>query len=236
MKVLYIFPHPDDESFGPAPVIAKQRREKHEVYLFTLTKGGATRLRHKFGYSVEEMGEVRYREMLEVEKVLNLSGMRVIDLPDSGLKELDPREIEYVIEEEIKRIKPDVVVTYAVHGISGFHDHLVSHAVLKRVYVKMKDEGAEYLKRLVFFTVNEEQSTNSNSIHKLNFSKTEDIDCIINVSKSDIELFKTALDCYVTYKDMIEQTKIKETFKDIVVFEFYREDFTPPVDDMFYGL
>lgn len=24
MSILYIFPHPDDESFGPAPVMAKQ--------------------------------------------------------------------------------------------------------------------------------------------------------------------------------------------------------------------
>lgn len=236
MRVLYIFPHPDDESFGPAPVIAKQIREGHEVFLFTLTKGGATKLRHKFGYSIEEMGEVRYKEMLEVEKVLNLSGMKVIDLPDSGLKELDPRIIEEIIEVEIKRIKPDTVVTYAVHGISGFHDHLVSHAVVKRVYVKLKSENVDYLKRLAFFTLNEEQATSSNSIHKLNFSKDEEIDCIITVDQEDIALFKKALDCYVTYKEMIELSKIKESVKDKIVFEFFRESFIPPVNDMFYGL
>ena len=58
MKILYIFPHPDDESFGPANAMSKQRRQGHEVHLLTLTKGGATRQRHKYGYSVEEMGEL----------------------------------------------------------------------------------------------------------------------------------------------------------------------------------
>jgi len=34
-KVLYIYPHPDDEAFGPAAVIYEQVREGHEVYLLT---------------------------------------------------------------------------------------------------------------------------------------------------------------------------------------------------------
>lgn len=33
MKALYIFPHPDDESFGPAPAISAQLRRGFEVYL-----------------------------------------------------------------------------------------------------------------------------------------------------------------------------------------------------------
>jgi LmbE family N-acetylglucosaminyl deacetylase len=74
--------------------MTKQRRQGHGVYLLTLTKGGATRQRFKYDYSIEEMGDVRFREMLEVEKVLGLSGMTVLDMPDSGLKEMDPRVIE----------------------------------------------------------------------------------------------------------------------------------------------
>jgi LmbE family N-acetylglucosaminyl deacetylase len=40
MKIMYIFPHPDDESFGPAGAINKQIEEGNEVILLTLTKGG----------------------------------------------------------------------------------------------------------------------------------------------------------------------------------------------------
>ena len=120
MKILYIFPHPDDESFGPAAAMSKQRRQGHEVHLLTLTKGGATKQRHKYGYSVEEMGEVRYREMLNVAKALDLNEMTVLDLPDSGLKETDPREIEKVVIDEIERIQPHVIVFETLFGGPAF--------------------------------------------------------------------------------------------------------------------
>ncbi|MCC5939996.1 MAG: PIG-L family deacetylase, partial [Balneolaceae bacterium] len=82
MKILYIFPHPDDESFGPAPAIAAQLRQGFEVHLLTLTKGEATKQRFKLGVDKKEMGEIRFKEMKCVEKTLGLSGMTVLDLPD----------------------------------------------------------------------------------------------------------------------------------------------------------
>lgn len=234
MKVLYIFPHPDDESFGPAQAMSKQVREGNEVYLLTLTKGGATKQRHKYGYSIEEMGEVRHREMLDVAKVLNLTGMTVLDLPDSGMKEMDPRDIEKVLKEEIEKIKPDVIVTYAVHGISGFHDHLVIHAVVKRVYAEMKEKSG-YLKRLVFFTVTEEQASKQKHFH-ISGSKDEEIDCFYEVEEEDIENSRKALDCYVTFKETIDASDIKNQISKTVSFEIYQEKYEPKLNNIFEKL
>ncbi len=232
MKILYIFPHPDDESFGPARAMAKQRRQGHEVYLLTLTKGGATKQRFKFGYSIEEMGEIRYKEMQEVAGTLDLSGMTVLDLPDSGLKEMDPRDIEKVIIDEMERIQPQVVVTYAVHGISGFHDHLVSHAVVKRVFVELK-EKAPWLKRLAFLTLTTETAEKSPHF-RLNSSTGDDIDCVIQVDPMDIEKNLEALDCYVTFRETIEKSGIKDFAREKeVVFEIFRENYDPPLPDLF---
>jgi LmbE family N-acetylglucosaminyl deacetylase len=231
MKILYIFPHPDDESFGPAHAMSKQRRDGHDVYLLTLTKGGATKQRHKFGYSVEEMGEVRYKEMLDVAKVLNLSGMTVLDLPDSGLKEMDPRDIEKAVKEEIEKLKPDVIVTYAVHGISGFHDHLIIHGIVKRVFVEMAEQ-AGYLKRLAFFTITEENAAKQTHF-KISGSKDEEIDCVVKVDDIDMENLHKALDCYVTFQETIQATKIHEQLTSEVVFEIFMEDHKPKLSSLF---
>jgi LmbE family N-acetylglucosaminyl deacetylase len=234
MKILYIFPHPDDESYGPARAMSWQRRQGHEVYLLTLTRGGATRQRHKFGYSVEQMGEVRYKEMLDVAKVLDLTGMTVLDLPDSGLKEMDPREIEGVVAEHIESVQPDVVVTYAVHGISGFFDHLVAHAAVKRAYVELR-ERAPFLKRLAFYTITEEEAGQFEWVH-LTGSKAEDIDVVTAVDEVDLEAMRRALDCYVTYAATVEESGIKRNIPREAVFELYQEAHDPPLDDLLAGL
>lgn len=230
MKILYIFPHPDDESFGPAPAIAAQRRQGHEVYLFTLTKGEATKQRFRLGISKKEMGEIRFKEMQCVEKVLDLNGMTVFDLPDSGLKEMDPADIEEVIEDQIDKIKPDVVVTYAVHGVSGFEDHLVSHAVVKSVYCDMKRKGKAYPRRLALYT-HFSEDTGAGKF-TLKSSKQEEIDCWVEATDEDYQKFLDALDCYETYQQVIEDSNVKEEVGNRVPFEIFQEDFDPPLSDI----
>ena len=234
MRILYVFPHPDDESYGPGPAMSKQRRQGHEVYLLTLTRGGATRQRHKYGYSVAEMGEVRYKEMQCVAEVLDLNGMTVLDLPDSGLKEMDPRQIEDVVRAHVERLQSEVVITYAVHGNSGFHDHLVTHAVVKRVYVELA-ERVGYLKRLAFTTLTEEDAAQSPH-HRLSGSKPDEIDCLFAVDDVDVERGRQALDCYVTYQEAIQQTGIKDMIDGPVAFEIYQEQYAPPLGDLLEGL
>lgn len=230
MKILYIFPHPDDESFGPAHAIASQIRNGHDVCLLTLTKGGATKMRHPLGYSVEEMGEIRYKEMLCVKEVLGLTDMTVLDLPDSRLKELDQREIEKVIKVHVEKIKPDILVTYAVHGISGFHDHLVTHSAVKNVYCDMRTKPGTP-RRLVFFTITKEDAEKQKHF-KLNYSTNDEIDCIVETSEDDIKKALDSLDCYKSYQEIIIKSRIHDHITNKVVFEIFQEKFEPKLKDI----
>jgi N-acetylglucosamine malate deacetylase 2 len=236
MNILYVFPHPDDESFGPARAMAAQIREGHAVSLLTLTRGGATRERHKLGYTVDEMSAVRAAEMREVASVLGLTDLTVLDLPDSGLKEMDPRILETMIADQITHKEPQILVTYPVHGISGFHDHLVTHAVVKRVYEEMRGQRASSLQRLAFFTLTVEQAERASGHHRLSGSSEEEIDCLFEASVEDMAQWRHALDCYRTYREMIEATGIKTSLDALCAFEFYRERFRPPVSRLESGL
>lgn len=234
MRLLYVLPHPDDESFGPGPVIHKYIQMGHEVFLLTLTKGGATKQRFRLNLSIEEMGEVRYKEMLDVEKTLGLTGMTVLDLPDSGLKDMDPRVIEKIIGEHIIKIKPHILLTYPVSGISGFYDHLVCHALVKRVFVDFKDKY-DWLKRLVFFGITEDDAA-KNTYFPVKAFKNEEIDCMIQLNEDNIRAGQAALDCYVTYQEVIDGTKIKEMLAKEAPHEFFMESYNPPVNDLLQGL
>ena len=233
MRILYVFPHPDDESFGPARAMAAQRRQGHEVYLLTLTRGEATSVRHKYGWTLEQMGAARHREMQDVKATLELADLRILDLPDGKLKELDPWSIEGVVRAEMLRVEPHVVVTFPVHGISGFHDHIVTYAAATRVYLEVRGPEHPWLQRLAFFTL---VAAPADFPWHVNVTKPEEIDCVVDASDADMERFHKALDCYVTYADVIAATKIHDFFGKDVYFEIYRDDHKPPLGDLFDGL
>jgi N-acetylglucosamine malate deacetylase 2 len=233
MRILYIFPHPDDESFGPARAMAAQRRQGHDVYLLTLTRGEATKVRHKFGWTLEQMGEARYRELVAVRTTLDLTDIQVLSLLDGGLKELDPWMIEKSIRNEILRVEPHVVVTFPIHGISGFHDHLVTHFAVTRVFLDLHGPDYPWLQRLAFFTI---KSAPVEFPWHVNVTAPSEIDCAFQVTESDMEQFHKALDCYITYADVIAQTKIHQVFDREVQFELFREDHKPPLRDLCEGL
>jgi LmbE family N-acetylglucosaminyl deacetylase len=232
-RLLYIYPHPDDESFGPAAVMFDQLREGHEVYLLTLTRGGATKQRFRLGLDVDEMGGIRFKEMLKVQQNLKLTGMLVLDLPDSGLPEMDPRQIEAAVKDHVQKIKPDIIVSYPVHGISGFHDHLVMHAVIKRVFLELKDSGCEYLKRLAFNTmVDKGFSTWQGDMLVLKQSPSELIDCVVKLDEDMKKAMQDSLSCYETYQTTIEESGVIDKIGDELPFEFFNENFDPPLNKL----
>ena len=230
MTLLYVFPHPDDESFGPAPAIARQVREGHAVHLLTLTKGGATKVRHDLGLSVEAMGAQREREMGCVAETLGVD-LTVLDFPDGGLAGLDPRELEGAVERAVRETSPDVVVTYAHHGNSGHPDHLVAHAVVKRVFCALRDElGERGPRRLALFTLVEGE-IEDNPVG-LQGVPREDLGAVVTFTDADRERAQAALDCYETYAEVINAHRPLRQVEGGVPFVVFGEAHGSPLDSL----
>lgn len=244
MRVLYVYPHPDDESFGPGAVMARQRRLGHEAYLLVLTRGGATKVRHRLGLSVEEMGRVREREMRAMARAYDLTDLTVLDFPDSGLKELDPRLLEQAVQEHVNRVRPDVIVTHPAHGVSGFEDHLVTHAVVKRVFCELGDESSNhYAPRRLAFTTLAERPCNGEKPKRpvrLRTAKPEEIDCTVRVTEDDLAVQRRALACYETYQDVIQKIDPVSLYENghggEMHFEIFQEHHDPRLGDLGEGL
>jgi LmbE family N-acetylglucosaminyl deacetylase len=237
MRYLYIFPHPDDESFGPAAAMYHQVKQGHEVHLLTLTRGEATKVRFELDLDKEAMGELRYNEMQNVQKVLGLSSLEVLRFPDSGLKELDPRVLEHAIKDHVRHIRPHVLVSYPVHGISGFHDHLVTHAVVKRTYLELREEGGLPLERLAFYTLLDRgMDPFEGKAFPVRQSTEDEIDCSVSLSEEDMEAFRKALDCYRTYQGTIQRSGVKERVDDVALFELFGENPEDRYEDLTQGL
>ncbi len=227
MKIMYIFPHPDDESFGPAGVIHQQIKEGNEIILLTFTKGGATKVRHQFGLSVEEMGLVREKEMHQVQKTLGISEMTILDYEDGGLSTVNPLLLENETMKWIKHYQPTIVITYPVHGGSGHHDHIALHHAVKRLFYSQLPELA-FWKRLAFFTVidTEKPMFLDGGIPRVTQTKKENIAVTTTLNDEDIDAMKQALLCYDTYQEMVKTTNVIERIGNKTHFELANEQFS----------
>jgi len=232
---LYVFPHPDDECFGPGPAIVRQVSEGHDVHLLTLTRGGATKQRERLGLSVGEMGAVREREMRAVEAQLGLASLEVHDMPDGGLADIDPRDVEAPIRDRIRALRPAVVVTYAYHGNSLHPDHLVTHACVKRVYCETLGlAGAP--RRLALFTLVEGEMAGA-AAH-LRGLPADTIGARVRYSPAERLVAEAALACYESYGPVIAAqdplSVVDQSGVAFVLFGEPRPD--PPFDDLSTGL
>jgi N-acetylglucosamine malate deacetylase 2 len=148
-RAFCIFPHPDDESFVTGGSIAAMSASGNEVALYTLTRGENSRHAKRLGISTDELARRRSLEVTDAASILGISPLYLGNYPDGGLRDLDPRVLEIDIREKIEALQPHLLLTFDVQGSSVHPDHIVTHHVVKRMFVEMREE-LPVLQRLAF--------------------------------------------------------------------------------------
>jgi LmbE family N-acetylglucosaminyl deacetylase len=120
-----VLAHPDDESLGTGGVLAKCAAEGVATFLVTATRGE----RGRFGGSNESpgpdvVGQVREAELLAAAKELGVSEVRFLDYPDGALDRVDTADAIEKIVGHLRRVKPQVVITFGPEGAYGHPDHI----------------------------------------------------------------------------------------------------------------
>ncbi len=125
LRLLCILAHPDDESLGLGGILAKYGDEGIETYLVTATRGE----RGWFGPPEENpgpeaLGKIRERELREAAKALRLRDVQLLDYRDGELHRADQTVLRQQLVGHIRRVRPDVIVTFDQNGIYGHPDHI----------------------------------------------------------------------------------------------------------------
>lgn len=142
LKLMAILAHPDDESLGMGATLARYAAEGVETYLVTATRGE----RGWFGEPSEypgpkALGEIREHELYAAAEVLGLREVNFLDYYDGELDQADPDEVISRIVRHIRRIRPQVVVTFDPYGAYGHPDHIaISQFVAAAVVVAASPE------------------------------------------------------------------------------------------------
>lgn len=139
--VLVMLPHPDDESFGVAGLIAQSRKRGIPVTYACGTLGEMGRNMGSPTYANREtLPELRKQELINACKEMDVTDLRMLGLRDKTLEFEDDEYLADVMERIIFEVKPTLIVTfYPGHGVHPDHD-ATGEAVIRALYRKKKED------------------------------------------------------------------------------------------------
>jgi LmbE family N-acetylglucosaminyl deacetylase len=140
-RLLCVFAHPDDECLGPGGTIAQCALDGGEVFIITFTAGEAGSIGISKTLTREELGKRRRKEMEAAAAALGVAGHRILGVPDKGVSNVDPAWAVGEIVADIRRCRPQVVLTFHRAGVSGHPDHIAVAQFLDRACVATNDDG-----------------------------------------------------------------------------------------------
>lgn len=131
-SLLAVFAHPDDETYGPGPALARYAEAGLSVHVVCATGGEAARRR---GGHEDADALRRHREGELLEACLTL-GVRTLELLRYRDGTLDPDDALAVarVAEAIRRTRPDALVTFGEDGVSGHPDHRAVYHWTRRAW------------------------------------------------------------------------------------------------------
>ena len=125
--ILAVYSHPDDETTVSAGTLMRYVQEGVEVYVITATRGEWGALGSGgLVLTREELPSVREAELRTNLKTYGVNSPLMLDYIDGTLKDADIDEHVGLILAEMKRVKPDVVITWGPTGISHHDDHIAT--------------------------------------------------------------------------------------------------------------
>ncbi len=124
LRVLGIFPHPDDEAYSCAGTLALLAEGGAEVQLLCATAGEAGQDLRPSESRYGVLGAVRMAELAQSCKTLGLPPPRFLGLADGALGTVNFPEVVGQIVSEIRRMRPHLVLSLGEDGVYGHPDHL----------------------------------------------------------------------------------------------------------------
>jgi LmbE family N-acetylglucosaminyl deacetylase len=125
LKLLCVLAHPDDESLGLGGMLAKYASEGIETHLITATRGERGWFADDSTYpGLEALGKDREAELLAAARVLGIRRVYFLDYIDGELDQVDPGQAVAKIVGHVRRVKPQVVISFGPDGGYGHPDHI----------------------------------------------------------------------------------------------------------------
>lgn len=135
-----VLAHPDDESFGCAGTLALAHDAGRVTRLLVATRGEAG-----IGEADEPdagLGELRERELVGAARHIGLDEVTILDgYADGGVADAPFSQLVDDIAGWLATRRPDAVITFGSHGITGHPDHIVVGSATRWAVERLAETG-----------------------------------------------------------------------------------------------
>jgi LmbE family N-acetylglucosaminyl deacetylase len=154
-SLLAVFAHPDDESLACGGLLAWCAHLGARVSLVCATRGesGTRTDGDEPGDRPAGIRDTRSRELQAAAEILGLSEVVLLDHPDGMLPWVDAARLERDIGDAIRRIRPDVVITFGEDGLYWHPDHIAIHERTTAAVVAAAAVAGEKVPALYYVTM-----------------------------------------------------------------------------------
>lgn len=140
-SLLACFAHPDDEAFGVAGSFFRYSHEGVRTALICATRGEAGEISDPSLATPETLGQVREDELRDAADVIGVRELIFLGYRDGTLVQADERQAIGRIVREMRRLRPQVVVTFDEKGGYGHPDHITIHRWTTSAFDQAGDEA-----------------------------------------------------------------------------------------------
>ena len=149
--LLAIFAHPDDESFGPSGTLARYAAEGVAVHLICATMGEAGESATPDLSERDDLASRREQELRCATSILGLTDVHLLGYRDSGmagspanqhpraLVQADPYTVAEQVADLMRRLRPQVVLTFDPFGGYGHPDHIAMHRATVAAFERLSE-------------------------------------------------------------------------------------------------
>lgn len=144
--ILCIFAHPDDESYIVGGTLALASAQRASISLISLTRGDKGTQHVDDPFEKHAITETREQELRDSCQILGINELILWDYPDGGVDQAPEQGIIEQLVQEIERIKPSLIITFGVNGVSRHRDHIVTGALTvkaARACAERRRKGAQ---------------------------------------------------------------------------------------------
>jgi LmbE family N-acetylglucosaminyl deacetylase len=122
--LLFVFAHPDDESFSGAGTAMKYRDAGARIVLVTATRGERGKTGDPPVSTPDELAATRERELRAAASIIGVDELHLLDYRDRELADAAVEEIRRSLVTLIRRVRPSVVLTFDANGFNAHPDHI----------------------------------------------------------------------------------------------------------------